>query len=146
MGKRGGKARRAYWAAAISAALLLLAGCSSSDFQIGTTVPWFDLSGRYVSSTEIGPLGVITLELGRFEDTEIFTADLSSSASEDLKPVHGAGTLGDYHLILDFDIGVRSDYYFEGQVTMAGEQVESIDGQFVFPDQEETLPASFVPL
>jgi len=132
------------WAAAIGATLIMLAGCSSSDFQITPTIAWFDMSGRYVSTEEIGPLGVIMLELERFEDTEIFTADLTSSASEDLEPVHGAGTLGDYHLILDFDIGIRSDYYFEGVVTLTGEQVESIDGQFVFPDQEETLPATFV--
>jgi len=107
-------------------------------------VPWFDLTGRYASTTEIGALGILTLELERYEDTAYFSAALSGSAAAELEPVHGAGTLGDYHLILDFDIGVRSDYYFEGDVTVTEGRVESIDGQFVFPDQEEMLAATFI--
>lgn len=107
-------------------------------------MPWFDLTGRYASTTEIGALGILTLELERYEDTAYFSAALSGSAAAELEPVHGAGTLGDYHLILDFDIGVRSDYYFEGDVTVTEGRVESIDGQFVFPDQEEMLAATFI--
>lgn len=109
-------------------------------------VPWFDLSGRYVSTDEIGALGILMLELERFEDTEIFTAEITGSAAEELEPARGAGTLGDYHVIFDFDIGTKADYYFEGLVTLANDQVEKIEGQFVFPDQEEVLPATFVAL
>jgi len=144
VGNHGGKITIPGTVLALGLLLAALCGCSSSDFQITPAVPWFDLSGRYASTDEIGALGILTLELEQFEDTVYFSATLTGSAVTEMAEVHGAATLGDYHVIVDFDIGVRSDYYFEGDVTVTEGRVESIDGQFVFPDQEETLPTTFV--
>ncbi len=127
------------------AVLALLGGCSSSGFTVGTQLPWVDIGGMYVSDQEVGALGYINLELERFEDTEYFSAVMAGSKLGDETGSTGAATLGDLHLIINFDIGFASDYYYEGMVELAGEQVVSIDGQFVFPDQQETLPAMFSP-
>lgn len=129
----------------IGALLALVGGCSSSDFTVGTQLPWVDLTGMYVSDEAVGALGFINLSLERFEDTEYFTAIMTGSQLGDEQGSGGAGTLGDLHLIIDFDIGLATDYYFEGMVEMAGDQVVAIDGQFVFPDQQEMLPAVFSP-
>ena len=128
-----------------AAALALAGGCSSSDFTVGTQLPWVDLSGVYVSDEAVGALGFLSLSLERFEDTEYFTAIMTGSQLGDENGSGGAGTLGDLHLIIDFDIGFATDYYFEGMVEISGDRVVAIDGQFVFPDQQEMLPAVFSP-
>jgi hypothetical protein len=130
----------------IAVLLVLAGGCSTSGFTIGTQLPWVDISGMYVSDEEVGALGFLSLELERFEDTEYFTAIMTGSQLGDEDGSTGAATLGDLHLIIDFNIGLASDYYFEGLVEMSGEEVVAIDGQFVFPDQQEMLPVAFSPI
>jgi len=68
----------------------------------------------------------------------------------EVEPAEGIGTLGDLHLILNFDRGESSDFYYEGMVVLTPQEAKGlaigdIDGQFVFPDQEETLPVVFRP-
>lgn len=130
---------------ALLSGILLTGGCSSSDFTVGTQLPWVDISGMYVSDEAVGALGYLNLELERFEDTEYFTAIMTGSKLGDETGSTGAGTLGDLHLIIDFDIGMATDYYFEGMVELSGDAAVSISGQFVFPDQQEMLPAVFSP-
>lgn len=135
------------WLTALSIALVLAAGagCSSSDFTVGTTLPLKDLTGHYVSTTGAGTLGTLELALALAEDTDYFKAWISSSVSEGLAPSEGIASLGDNHLVINFDRGLLSDYYFEGMLELDGEAVQSITGQFVFPDMTEKLPVVFVP-
>lgn len=144
MGKQGGTIANAALILVLGIAALGLTSCASSTYRAGLTEPWLDMTGRYVSTAEIGELGIVMLELERFEDTEIFSASMTGSAVPDLEPGRGAGTIGDFHLILDFNIGFSSDYYFEGDVSLSSGSVESIAGQFIFPDSVETLPVTFV--
>jgi hypothetical protein len=144
VGKQGGKKLLPALICLLVLLALAAAGCSSASSSAGLTEPWFDMTGRYVSTTELGDLGIVTLDLERYEDTEIFSAYLTGSAVPDLEPGRGAGTLGDSHLIIDFDIGIRSDYYFEGMVAHTDGVVESISGQFIFPDETGVMPVTFV--
>lgn len=144
MGKQGGIRIKVVLFLALAQAACAIAGCTSSTYQAGLTEPWLDMSGRYVSTAEIGNLGIVMLELERYEDTEVFSASMTGSAVPELEPGRGAGTIGDLHLILDFNIGFSSDYYFEGLVTQTNGVVESFSGQFLFPDEQDVLPVTFV--
>lgn len=128
-----------------AACLLWLAAGCSSDWEPAPVIPWYDLSGRYVSSAEVGGLGDLTIVIERLEDSQVFAIELTGTELTELEPVDGLGTLGDNHVIMDFDIGQDSDYYFEGTVTRVGEVIDSISGQFIWPDQAETLLVTFLP-
>jgi hypothetical protein len=123
-------------------AVLTLAGCSSS-WNMAPGWPPLDVSGIYHSSAAVGSLGVLSLELERVEQSRVFNAKLSSTDNPDLGETKGVGTLGDVHLILNFGRGSKDDYYFEGVVATTGSTVESINGEFIFPDQAEPLPVVF---
>ena len=75
----------------------------------------------------------------------MFAIELTGTGLAELEPVEGVSTLGDNHVIMDFELGSDSDYYFEGTVTRVGEVIESISGQFIWPDQAETLLVTFLP-
>ncbi len=102
------------------------------------------VSGLYRSQEEVGALGRLTLNLLRREDTfTIYDATLSGDAGGDLGEDDGVGTLGNSHLILNFDRGTTDDYYFQGTVTMDGDLPDQMVGTFVFPDQTEQLSVTF---
>ena len=124
--------------------LWLVAGCSS-DWEPGPVIEWYDISGRYVSEAEVGGLGTLTIVVELVEDTHVFAIELTGTGLAELEPVEGVSTLGDNHVIMDFELGSDSDYYFEGTVTRVGEVIESISGQFIWPDQAETLLVTFLP-
>lgn len=92
----------------------------------------------------MGSLGTLALELERVEDSRVFNATLSSRDDADAGESIGVGTLGNEHLILNFDRGLLSDYYFEGDVALEGTAVARLEGQFIFPDQPEPLPVVFL--
>jgi hypothetical protein len=101
-------------------------------------------SGNYRSLDEVGPLGHLRLNLIRRAETEtVYDATLSGEASSDFGESEGVGTLGNEHLILNFDRGLESDFYFQGNIVLSGEAVNSINGTFVFPDQAEQLAVEF---
>ena len=87
--------------------------------------------------------GAGRLQLAQRPGTRIYDARLTSLNSNDLGRSDGIGTLGNLHLILDFDRGTTADFYFEGNVQASGDVITGIAGQFVFADQRETLPVSF---
>jgi len=139
--------------AAVLLSLVLItmhAGCQGSSFVVGPTMEVIDLTGRYTSTEEIGVLGLLTMDIERMEETRVFRAQVSGALVGEVEPSNGIGTLGDLHLILNFDRGELSDFYYEGMVVLTPQEAEGlaigdINGQFVFPDQAETLPVVFRP-
>lgn len=127
----------------LAVVLVVLASCSSSDFVVGVSEPLIDVSGRYTSNAAVGYLGTLELDLSWIEGTGFFSAWVSSDLSTDLSPSGGIASPGDFHIVINFDRGLLSDYYFEGMIVMNGETVQFLDGQFVFPDQTETLQVVF---
>lgn len=132
-------------AALLLAALGLAAGCTSgSDYRIGIDSPALYAGGEYVSGDTGGSLGHLTLTLVLREGAQrTYDANLTSQDKPDFGESVGVGTVGNEHIILNFDRGKDTDYYFEGQLVLTGVSVTGISGQFVFPDLEETLPAEF---
>jgi hypothetical protein len=135
----------------LSLALIALsAGCQGSEFVVGPVMDVIDLTGRYTSTEEIGALGLLILDIERVEETRVFRAQVSGALVGEVEPSNGIGTLGDLHLILNFDRGESSDFYYEGMVVLTPQEAEglaigNIAGQFVFPGQAETLPVVFRP-
>jgi len=124
--------------------LLLVAAVScSSDFVVGVADPPLELSGFYAASEVIGELGLVVMELQRVEDTSIYRVGMIDCREEDPEVIGGAGTVGDKHLILNFNPGSDPDFYFEGAVILNAGLLAGLEGQFVFPDRAETLRASF---
>ncbi|MCC7477568.1 hypothetical protein IT575_03835 [bacterium] len=127
-------------------ALLACAGLSACSGQRTPELqsPVLVVSGLFVSQEEVGPLGRLTLNLLRREDTfTIYDATLSGEEGGELGEDDGVGTLGNSHLILNFDRGTTDDYYFQGQVSMDGDLPDTLVGTFVFPDQTEQLSVTF---
>jgi hypothetical protein len=122
--------------------LLLLAGCTSST-DLTLTAP-LDIDGVYASTAEVGALGEVELTLRkRVNSTRGFNATLHS-ANAAIEDSSGRGTLGNLHLILNFEIGQTDDYYFQGDIVLdGGGAVTGITGTFIFPGQPEQLPVEF---
>lgn len=129
--------------------LLALLACAALSACSGQRTPELQspvlvVSGLFISQEEVGPLGRLTLNLLRREDTfTIYDATLSGEEGGELGEDDGVGTLGNSHLILNFDRGTTDDYYFQGQVSMDGELPDQLVGTFVFPDQTEQLSVTF---
>jgi len=128
--------------AAIIAACLA-AGCSS-DWPMALSWPPHVIAGTYWSEQAVGALGTLALSLERVEHSRVFDAVMTSRDDEELGESEGIGTLGNEHLILNFDRGKLDDYYFEGSVVRDGEIVLRIEGQFIFPDRSQTVPVVFL--
>lgn len=124
-------------------AVVALASSCSSSFTVGVTEPFIDLSGIYRTASAVGSMGELQLRLERIEDTTWFDALVESDLGSEINTSIGFLTLGDRHVVINFDRGLLSDYYFEGTVVMDGSEVDSLEGQFVFPDMEETLAVTF---
>ena len=126
------------------AVALAAAGCSS-DHTVGTDGLYYDLSGTYRSESEVPSLGNLELELALIEGTTWFDAVINTDLADSVEGSEGIATQGNLHLVINFDRGLLSDYYFEGVVTMTDDAIESLTGQFVFPDQAETMAVTFIP-
>jgi len=126
------------------AALLAATGCSGSEEVLAAGEP-FDVSGVYRSTETIGELGFVWMEIVMVRPNLTFKA-VVSSAIELGEFSQGVGTVGGDHLILNFDRGKTTDYYYEGMFETNGNQVARIDGRFIFPDLAEDLPVEFEPV
>lgn len=137
-----------HWRTAIRGGLfglLLLSGCSSSGFNIGIDAPPLNAEGFYTSADTGGPLGRLRLELTLFENAaRTYDAVLTSLDDPQFGESVGVGTVGNQHIILNFDPGDAVDYYYEGSFVLdnAG-LVSGIEGSFIWPDQDERLDANF---
>lgn len=122
---------------------LTLAACAGQRTPVAES-PVLVVSGLYESDVEVGPLGRLQLNLVRRNNTQtIYDAKLSGISGADFGSSTGVGTIGNEHLILNFDRGKESDFYFQGMAQLSGETVTGIDGSFVFPDQTEQLTVHF---
>jgi hypothetical protein len=84
------------------------------------------------------------MSLENVEDTRtVYTAEMTNIADGTETMLEGIGTVLDDHLILNFDRGKDSDFYFESRVLEDGDGFIELDGQFVFPDSAETVAAVF---
>ncbi len=128
-------------AIALVCVLLLLNACNS-DFSPVPTPETLELTGRYHSSEPFGSLGTITMQIEYSEDVFPYYVWLAGVEEEDGLSF-GIATIGDRHVILNFDRGLNSDFYFEGDVEVTDGQVEVITGMFVFPDNSESRPITF---
>jgi hypothetical protein len=122
---------------------VLVASCSGSGVVDPRTLPTIPASGIWTSTAAVGELGNLRLELDQREDSRVFDAVLSFPDRATLGDSNGFGTLADAHLILDFDAGDRSEFFFEGAVAGSGAAGSTITGQLVFPDQQATLAVTF---
>ena len=121
---------------------IALASCTSSaDLTLDTPLP---IDGLYRSVSNVGELGRLDMVVRKRENSiRVFEAELSSDQLEVDNSI-GRGTLGNLHLVLNFDIGATDDFYFEGNVQQDGSgEVTGISGNFIFPAQEEQLPVEF---
>lgn len=125
--------------------LLLLAGCGSSSFNINIETPPLNAEGQYTSADTGGPLGRLSLELSLRENAvRTYDATLTSLDDPQFGESEGVGTVGNQHIILNFDPGANVDYYFEGTFVLDNDGlVSGIEGSFIWPDQDERLSASF---
>lgn len=128
---------------AITLAACLAASCSSG-YPMALSWPPHVIAGTYWSGQAVGALGTLELKLVRDDHTRVFNAELTSRDDAALGLSEGVGTLGNEHLILNFDRGRLSDYYFEGDVVLDGATVLRIEGQFIFPDHSPTTPVVFL--
>jgi hypothetical protein len=122
----------------------VFASCNTGVFVEPRTLAASEIEGTYRSSDQAGVLGILELGLVRLESSRVYTAVLSGKNPEEFGTSEGIGTLADDHLVLNFDRGLNSDFYFEAKVTLndAGDPV--ITGEFIFPDQKEQLPVEFL--
>ena len=95
------------------------------------------------ATQELANLGIVTLEINIVEELGTFKAWVTATETEGIS--EGIGTVGDNHLILNFDRGLNSDFYFEGtfETLALGNIVTRIDGRFIFPDRADPLPVVF---
>ena len=138
--------RIAWWAGGIAlwCSVVWLSGCSSADFAVGISRLDYNLAGSFVSEDPVGELGRLSLELTQREDTVVFEAALSAEGSDELGYSEGIGTVGNGHLVLNFDRNLETDYYFEGTVEVTGDEATAINGNLVFPDLANPLPVRFI--
>lgn len=126
----------------IVALAVALASCTSSaDLTLTEPLP---IDGLYRSTSNVGDLGRLDLVIRkRLKAIRVFNALLTSDQLE-VEQSEGRGTLGNEHLVLNFDIGAANDFYFQGDVQQdqAG-TVTGLIGTFIFPGQEEQLPVEF---
>ena len=122
---------------------VLLSGCSTSESWNPTPqLPLIDVSGRY-SSSDIAGVGEVELILRYDEDGGFFRAEMSRRINGGDGESIGVGTIGDDHLILNFDRRLDTDYYFAGNVALDGAAVDTIDGNFILPTGNGSIPAVF---
>ena len=127
----------------LSLAIVLLGGCSASGVEPIASPP-INVEGVYQSTEAVGPLGRLTLALRlRGESVRVYRATLNSTDTPTLAESTGIGTLGNDHLILNFDVRTEGDYFFQGTVANSGSAIDSIAGTFLFPGQTEELPVTF---
>lgn len=84
------------------------------------------------------------LRLVRLENTRVYRAVLSGANPQEFGTVEGIGTLADDHLVLNFDRGLKSEFYFEADVTPTAPGEATLTGDFIFPDQREQLQVEFI--
>ncbi len=124
--------------------LLIVGGsCSSAEFIEPRSLTAREISGIYRSVEPVGVLGLLQLELVRFEQSRVYAARVQGDDEEQFGSVEGIGTLADDHLVLHIDRGMAFDYYFEGAVQVSNSGT-TITGEFIFPDQAEQQPVVFV--
>jgi hypothetical protein len=130
---------------AAALALLTATGCSSGQRAKGLGDVLYDVAGEYTSTETIGSLGHVHLHLEHVEDTQtVYRAELSSEDNPDLGVSKGVGTIGADHVILNFDRGQQTDYYFQGFVQLYNDNVVGIDGTFIEPDLNSPVAVLFV--
>jgi hypothetical protein len=135
--------RRRFAGAAAALCSVALSACTSGSAEIIESPP-ISVEGMYESSEDVGPLGKLTMELRlRPNAARSYRAVLLSQSSAGFDESIGGGTLGNDHLILNFDIRAEGDFFFQGFVENEGEAIDSISGTFLFPGQVEELPVTF---
>ncbi len=92
----------------------------------------------------MGDLGNLELTIRKRENSlRTFEATLHSDNLE-VADSFARGTLGNLHLILNFEIGAVDDYYFQGFVQQdGGGAITGLSGSFIFPTQDEQLAVAF---
>jgi hypothetical protein len=121
---------------------LALASCTpSADLTLSDPLP---IDGVYRSTGSVGDLGQLQLVIRkRIRAVRVFNAELSSDKLE-VETSPGRGTLGNQHLVLNFDIGQTDDFYFQGDVQQdSAGTITGLSGSFIFPGQPEQLPVQF---
>jgi hypothetical protein len=138
---------RKAWAVFLAlAAALALAGCGGGGGVWDPTVlPWIhDIEGTYQADDLVGDWGRVALQLERVNRSRLYNATLANPLFDFFRTRDGLGTLANDHLIINFDTGLDSDFYFEGDVIIENDTVLGLTGQFIFPDQAEPArPAVF---
>jgi hypothetical protein len=119
-----------------------LGGCSSDDGPgVDTSL---NPSGLYRSTAAVGGLGELELTLLKREGSaNVYDAQLESDSNVEIDASLGTGSLGEDHLIINFEIGEPDDYYFQGFVQQSGTAITGLTGTFIFPDQAEQLAVEF---
>ncbi len=125
--------------------LLGLAGCGGGTAWDTSVLPWIhDIQGTYQAETVVGDWGRVALQLERVGRSRVYDAALANPQFDFFRTREGQGTLANDHVILNFDQGLDTDFYFEGTVILDNDTVKGISGQFIFPDQSQpALPAMF---
>ena len=129
---------------AILLALVSVLGCSDSGFDTTPRILYSDISGIYGADVNGRGLGRLAMTLERVEETRtVYSAEMINIINGEERMLEGIGTLTNDHLILNFDRGNNSDFYFESKVEEVSDGFLELDGQFIFPDSADSLPALF---
>jgi len=124
--------------------LLLCSACSSSTFDDPPHILFADISGVYGADVEQRGLGRLAMSLELVEDTRtVYKAELTNLVDGEQLKLEAIGTLADDHLILNFDRGKTTDFYFESKVSESSEGLYELNGQFIFPDAPPNVPVVF---
>ena len=116
-----------------------LAGCGGGgDDWDPTVLPWIhEIAGTYQADDVVGDWGRVALQLERVSRTRVYDAVLVNPLFDFFRTREGQGTLANDHVIINFDQGLDSDFYFEGDVIIENDMVVGINGQFIFPDRAQ---------
>lgn len=137
---------RSGWLVVLAVALTLaLAGCGGGNNWDSAVLPWIhDIEGTYQADDLVGDWGRVALQLERVGRSRVYDAVLANPQFDFFRDRVGQGTLANDHLIINFDQGLDTDFYFEGDVIVQNDVVLGFSGEFIFPDQAQpSQPATF---
>lgn len=125
-------------------AVVFCCSCSNTPYDDPAHIIFSDISGVYGADVEQHGLGRLAMTIELLENARtVYKAEITNLVGDTQTKLEGIGTLADDHLILNFDRGKTTDFYYESKVTSVGEGSYELNGQFIYPDSKGGVAAVF---